>query len=965
MFHLNIAGALNKQGALDLAIQDIEEEGQVIQLLCLSETFIRAGDESNLTLKHFKPLCFYSRENERRGGVGILGRKDLDFEYKQLTEIQKFCQVKVFECCGIDIPSYNTSVVCVYRVPLADLDTFFQKLEALLTKITKKCKTKRKIIICGDFNIDRLKPSLIHTQKLEQLLLNYNFHLQIKEPTRITEQSRTCIDNIAINFQNTSSTAKVYHVGLSDHSAQILDFPVDIKYLPKIWYTKKRDYSKSNCQKFEECLKSLSFSEILNCNDANLAFDLLHDDLLLYHGLCFPLVTVRMKSDNKINWVTKGVKIASKTKRSIYRNFIHTKNTTHKRRLKIHFKNYTRIFKRCIRQAQKNLNNKVIAKAENKAQATWHIINTSLGNNKPNQTIGDINFNGKTVTNPQEIANAFNYQFLNTNENTAMTGCNSVIANGINSNDSTIYLKPTDTYEIIRIIKMLRKSRSCGYDGLPTNIIKENAVTLATPLSHIINLSMSEGLFPSKLKISVIKPAFKKGDKGNSDNYRPIALIPIISKIFENVIYTRLTNFFAKCNILSNRQFGFRKHLSTTLAILELLEEIAICRDKRTPITAIFMDMTKAFDFVQHNLLLDKLYRYGIRGTCADWIKSYLMNRRQMTEITKYCPKSKSILKYQSELEVVKQGVPQGSILGPLLFLVYINDLPNITQHKITLFADDCSIVVCGNNPSTYEYELNKVFQDVNVWLANNKLKVNLNKTHFMQFYAPQGKHNVKDIHIAYDNVQITSVKSIRFLGVILDSFNNWEAHVQHIVNKLSRFVFALRKLTNIASRQSALLAFHGHVMSNLRYGLILWGNCKDIQKVFVLQKKCIRIISGAKQKDTCQPLFRQLQILTVPSMYIYEVCLYVKRNLHKFNIQAENPRQTSKLHGFNLCYPLHHKTAYFRKSLCYMSIRIFNFLPNNIKVLEFPEFKHKLHKWCVERAYYKIDDHFVNDLER
>ncbi|XP_063381206.1 uncharacterized protein LOC134667714 [Cydia fagiglandana] len=823
--------------------------------------------------------------------------------------------------------------------------------------LTKKSTNNRRIIICGDFNIDLFKSNLDAAKQLEATLLSYNFKLQINEPTRITERSSTCIDNIATNF-DIEDTPKVHHLNLSDHSAQVIEIPANIRLTQNSWYIQRRDYSKTNCNKFRECLNSLSFAEVLNCNDCKLAFNLFHDDILLYFKLCFPLISVRVRSNKKLNWVTKRMKTASKTKRNLFMQLVNTKNKNDKKKIKSHYKNYSRIFKKCIRQAQKNENTNLVSNAGNVAQASWNIINAKLGKDKPNQMLDDMNFKGETLSNPQDITNAFNKQFLNMEENESHKPDN-FRKDNIKFNSSTIYLKPTDQFEITKVIKSLRNSKSCGYDELMTSVIKENAEVLALPLSHLINLSMMQGTFPDKLKISIIKPVFKKGDKRHSDNYRPIALIPIISKVFERVMYSRMLNFFDRFDVLSNRQFGFRKNRSTTSAILELLEDIAESREKRLPVTAIFMDMSKAFDYVQHNILLDKLHKYGIRGICADWIESYLVNRQQLTETTKYCPKTQTIVKFHSDVEIVKQGVPQGSILGPLLFLIYINDLPNITKHKVTLFADDCSVVVCCKDPATYELEVNTVFHDINVWLENNMLRVNLNKTNYIEFHAPQG--NPTNINIMYKNVKIHSATSLRFLGVMIDCHNSWEVHVEHLIKKLTRFIFALRRLRNIASRQASIWAFHGHIMSNLRYGIILWGNCKDINRVFKLQKKCVRAICSARSRDSCLPLFKELQILTVPSLYVYEICLYVKKNLHKFNIQKSNPRITSKLHGFNLCYPIDHKTAYFRKSVFYMSVHTFNHLPNEIKILEQPELGRKLYKWCLEKSYYKISDHFMS----
>lgn len=273
----------------------------------------------------------------------------------------------------------------------------------------------------------------------------------------------------------------------------------------------------------------------------------------------------------------------------------------------------------------------------------------------------------------------------------------------------------------------------------------------------------------------------------------------------------------------------------------------------------------------------------------------------------------------------------------------------------MTLFADDVSIVVQEKDTQNYENEINQVFEDVNLWLANNNLKVNLIKTKFMEFYAPQGKP--RNVNINYNGHAIECVSSIRFLGVILDCHTNWKDHTETLIDKLNKFIFALRRLSQLSSQKTALLAFNGHVMSNLRYGLILWGNCSNMQKVFLLQKKCIRAICGVHQTEPCRPLFNKLKVMTLPSLYIYEISLFVKYNIGLFRNKASTTIYQSR-NGTDLCYPFHSKTAFFASNVLCMSIKIFNNLPVQIRDSDMPEFKYKLYKFCLDKCYYRIDEY-------
>ena len=344
------------------------------------------------------------------------------------------------------------------------------------------------------------------------------------------------------------------------------------------------------------------------------------------------------------------------------------------------------------------------------------------------------------------------------------------------SNPNSIFLKPTDDLEVKQIISTLKNSYSKGHDNLSVNTIKNCSDQVARPLSMIFNKSFEYGVVPNNLKIAKIIPVFKSDDKKLVSNYRPISVLPAFSKILERLMYNRLLHFIDQHNILSNSQFGFRKKISTTMALLELVDKISTSMEKNEFTIGIFIDLAKAFDTVNHQILLAKLYHYGIRGIAHDWFKNYLSNRLQYVHFNNT----------ESNRLPVTCGVPQGSILGPLLFIIYINDL-NVVSKLVTfiMFADDTNIFISGKNLDNITCTVNEELNIINEWFSANLLSLNIKKTNYILF----GNKGMADVSISIGGSRITRVFETKFLGVIIQANLKWNAHISLIANKTSKTV--------------------------------------------------------------------------------------------------------------------------------------------------------------------------------
>lgn len=947
IFHQNIAGALNKQDNLICVLDSLSKDVGSLDVICLTETYIRKGTENNLKIKQYDLAASFSREN-KRGGVIILVKNDLRF--RKLNDLNSISQAFIFECCGIELIDHGIIIVGLYthKTPTSPKSMFFKKLLDLLYIITRN--KRKKVILCGDININILIKSLISVE-LCRLLELYNIKTHINQPTRITKTSKTCLDQIMSNIDN--GTAQVHDLGLSDHTAQSFTFNLNKSRDPPplFWFDYVRDYSLDNKLKFLKYLSSLTFTEIYSVDiSPDNAFKHFFDMYVLLYNLCFPVTKVRKSSNHfRNNWISKGIKKCTHIKRKLH--------LLCRKRLinKTYYKDYSKILRKCMRLSQKIGNTKYIVSAQNKCKAAWNIVKRYT-TDYSNATIMNINVHDNIIDDPQTICNFFNDYFLNNIIYDSTLTLNSDTNKYVKLTTDSIFLSPVGTQEIINIVRSLKNSQAVGFDGIRTDMVKMSIHLIVGPLTYIINRCLVNGIFPDILKQTIIKPIFKKGDRTSMNNYRPVALISIFSKIFEKVIYTRLLTFFEKKNIIVEEQNGFRKGKSTSLATFNLVKTIGDSLNNKVPIAVLFLDMSRAFDYVCHQTLLEKLYKYGIRGPAHNLIKNYLSDRSQCVEIKTYNKLNKCLDTYRSTFKNNNYGVPQGSVLGPLMFLAYINDLPNALSHNCILFADDATVIVTDKSRSgTLDSQVKNALTDVVKWLSANNLKINLQKTKCMQFYTNGSKPQV--LNINFDGQIIEHVATTKFLGITLDSNCGWKQHIEGLCSKINRFIFVLRRVSQVVSREVAITAYNGYVSSSLRYGIIMWGNSGDSVGAFILQKRCIRSIFGLKQLDSCRPYFKKYRLLTLPCLYIMEVSIFVHKHKNLFQQNCEASTRLLRNQYRNKLYKPPSRLQLVSKNSFIMCIQIYNKLPEMLKEMKFNKFKNCLKTWLTERCFYTVKE--------
>ena len=438
----------------------------------------------------------------------------------------------------------------------------------------------------------------------------------------------------------------------------------------------------------------------------------------------------------------------------------------------------------------------------------------------------------------------------------------------------------------------------------------------------MINFCFSVGIFPNFLKIAIVLALLKKGDPFNLLNYRPISLLHFISKIFEKCLFNRLHDYSISKNIISERQFGFLRGKSTEQAIVSLTEYLYKILDDKEIALNVFIDFRKAFDTVDHCILLKKLERYGIRGMPLKLVESYLSNRSQKVRIGDCV----------SELKEINFGVPQGSILGPFLFLLYVNDLPNISPSIFsTLYADDTTITLKFNKFSDIEAECNVILLQLFNWTLANRLSLNFDKTYFNLITKRSPPRGIFPLNIHFKGHYISYNSHEKFLGVIFDDKLKFNYHIDMICSKISKSIGIIYRIRNLIPKRSLLSLYYSFIFPYLNYCNLIWGGSSEtyLQSVFVLQKRAVRAINHVHYLAHSNQLFLQDGILKLPDLHSYLVSCHMFKCQSLPNFIRTHDHNTRNR---NSLLPEFHRLSLSQRSLNFIGPNTWNCIPDFVK---------------------------------
>ena len=535
-----------------------------------------------------------------------------------------------------------------------------------------------------------------------------------------------------------------------------------------------------------------------------------------YMDICAPVKTAKIPYKFAIQnkWMTSGLLRSSRHLCKLRRKMSAQRDDSDP---VCKYKAYRNLFNRVIRLAKSQYYGALFENHKGDICATWHTLNDIIGKTRDKTSCTSMNIDVVLTNDPAVISNTFCDYFTKVGHNCAaeIPAAKAPFTHHLRNaraHSHSFFLDPITPGEIISIISQMKGKSSSGHDNISSKLIKSLKGEIAFLLSILINNSLVNGIVPASMKIAKVLPLYKAKDRQLLSNYRPISLLPTLSKVLEKVVHNKLCRFLKLHDILFESQYGFRKHHSTIHGVAEFIQHAVNSYDDNKCTISVLLDLSKAFDTINHRMLLYKLKYYGIRGIAYQWFHSYLSNRIQYVTFNG----TKSIV------QIVTCGVPQGSVLGPLLFLIYMNDLPLcLKASKAILFADDTTLYASSDDIAHLYKTVNHDLENLTDWFRANKLSLNTNKTHYMLFSHNRQLYPPDQYTIQIESNIIDRKNCCKFLGLLIDDKLTWSEHIAYVHSKLSKSLYAMNRSKYLIPSQYLKTLYDSLVQSYLSYGVV------------------------------------------------------------------------------------------------------------------------------------------------
>lgn len=913
-----------------------------VDILILTECWLNKLDYLP-SLANFTSFSSVHNKTQNEGVVAFI-RNDISPLVEEPLDFEANCII-------IKLGS-ETAIVAIYRPPsYRTLENFLFSLEQILSSL----KSYRNVILIGDININiaHSNNNAHNCNDYLDLLAQHELLAAHCFPTRET----SCLDHIFLKT-DLNATALVMASTITDHytTALILENHRHSKNTFNLYKTINYDSLLSS-------INIHKLNEIFETEDVNKATNILVRELKYAIDLNTITKKIPCRKQLKEPWLTPGLLRCIKHRDKLHQQ---SNNDPENKTLKLIFKRYRNYCGEILKKVRTEYNKNNIRNVVGDSKKTWKVIkNIAKFNSKKyiselqdrdllsikDSAVASINFINSYFAN---IGNNLASVIISSNGNSDRPSPSSL---SIESSSQSFGLFATDFIEIDSIIMSLKTCSAAGHDGIQTKVLKFAKDLIVPHITHICNLSFITGIFPNLFKTALIKPIYKGGDRDSISNYRPISILPALSKILERLLNKRLTSYLTKFKIISDNQFGFVSGRSTEDAVLELTNYVVHNVDKKNKCIGIFLDLAKAFDTVSVPILLNKMERMGIRDVALKLFTDYLSNRKQRVKIGDLL----------SDETAIAYGVPQGSILGPTLFLVYVNDLCKLQlkSSKTVVFADDTVLLFSAPTWDIATHLAEIGLKEVMSWLRDNLLTLNIDKTKYVSFsksLTGQPCRNTLNIkaHTCSDSVRSVSTcscslleqaSSIKYLGVIMDQHLNWQKHIEVLTGRLRKLIVVFKRLRHIGDLSLLKDIYYALCHSLLAYCNLAWGGSF---KTFLLplersQRAVLKVMLSKPFRYPTKQLYADTKILSVRQTFIYKAVLKTHSNTEFDSDSFHEKRRKDRL----VC-PSMFLSAYAQRHFCFQGPFLYKTICTSVNIypLTFLKCRTAVKEFLLSQSY-------------